>query len=141
MSNIEKAAKAEIEAMHEVLAAWFRGDVPADRSFFETELADRFADDCQIVYPSGSLLARKDFLEPVFKAHASNPSFGVAIRDFKLVALSDDKALAIACYIEDQFNALNTEPKDNARISTVIFQVLHEGRDLKWLHVHETALP
>jgi len=141
MSNIEKVLKAEVEGMHEVLAAWFRGDVPADRTFFDKDLASRFAETCHIVYPSGSILARKDFLDPVFNAHASNPPFRVAIRDFRLVSQSDDGALAVACYVEDQFNALNSDPKDNARVSTVIFKVLNEGRDLTWLHIHETAMP
>ena len=141
MSKIKNALKVEVEAMHAALAAWFRGDVPADRTSFDKELVSRFADDCQIVYPSGRLLARKDFLDPVFAAHASNPSFGVAIREFNLVTLSNDNTLAVACDIEDQFNARNTVPADNARISTVLFQVLDGARDLKWLHVHETARP
>ncbi len=141
MSKIENTLKSEVETMHDVLAAWFRGDVPADRTYFETELVHRFAEECEIIYPSGSLLARKEFLDPVFNAHACNPSFGVAIRDFKLVALSNDRELATARYIEDQFNATNTVPANNSRFSTVVFRLTPNGDQARWLHVHETAIP
>ncbi len=126
--------------MHDFLAAWFRGEEKADEKHFKTNLIDRFADDLRIIYPSGSVLAREDLVKPIFAAHGSNPRFRVAIREFKIVALSHDNELAIASYIEDQFNALNSVPSDNARLSTVVFRILgHDGK-ITWLHIHETAI-
>lgn len=140
MSGMETKLRTEVETLHEILAAWFRGDVAADREYFDAHLVSRFADDCRIVYPSGTVLDRKDLFDPIFAAHGSNPKFGVAIRDFRLIAVSDDGSLATACYIEGQINALNTVPADNARMSTVVFRVHDAGRKLAWLHIHETAI-
>ena len=138
--EIEHALRAEVESMHDVLAAWFRGDEKADGEHFQEILIDRFAPELRIIYPSGTMLTRDELFDPVFAAHGSNPPFRVAIRDFRLVALSSDKALATACYIEDQFNALNTTPSDNSRRSTVVFRLSPDAREISWLHIHETAI-
>lgn len=140
MTDIESRLRAEVETLHQVLAAWFRGDAPADRQHFETRLAGRFADDCRIVYPSGRVLDRNGLFDPIFAAHGSNPKFAVAVRDFRLIAVSEDGSLATACYIEDQVNALNTVPANNARMSTVVFRLLNEGQKIEWVHIHETAI-
>ncbi len=140
MLKIENALRTEVETMHEFLALWFCGDVQADQEKFETELVDRFAHDCRIIYPSGSILVREEFISPIFAAHGRNPSFSVAIRDFKLIALSNDNELATVCYIEDQFNALNSVPSNNSRFSTVVFRMLHDGGKVEWVHIHETAI-
>lgn len=142
MSDTEMtlALRAEVEAMHDFLAAWFRGEETADQSHFETNLIDRFAPDLRIIYPSGVILTRDDLVKPIFAAHGSNPSFRVSIRDFELIALSSDTQLAIACYIEDQFNALNTNPSDNSRLSTVVFRISADPDRIEWRHIHETAI-
>ncbi len=68
--------------------------------------------------------------------HGSNPEFRIAIRNVTVRHVTDDHILAT--YEEWQRNALASEPPDNGRISTVLFD---RSEPLQWLHVHETWLP
>ena len=139
-ADLKDQLRREVESMHEVLAAWFRGEGEKDRATFNAQLVDRFAADLTIIYPSGSMLTRAALFDPIFDAHGSNPPFRVTIRDFQLITISEDGCLAIACYIEDQFNAKNTTPPDNARRSTVVFRKAARADRFEWLHIHETAI-
>lgn len=133
--------RAEVEALHDFLAAWFRGEVAQDRALFDAELAAHLAEGMTNIQPAGRALSRDSLLRAVFDGHGSNASFRIEIRDFTLVAVSKDRALAVATYVERQTGAKNTTPPDNARVSTAVFRLDDAGRRATWLHLQETACP
>ncbi len=131
--------QAEVVALHDFIAAWFRGALPKERALYERDFVSRLAPDLVNIQPAGRVLSRADLLEPIFEAHGANPDFAIAIRDFRLVTVSASGDLAVATYVEDQKNARNSTPPDNARRSTVVFKLDAGGERPLWLHLQETA--
>ena len=138
-ANLEEKLRKEVEAVHNFIAAWFRGDVAHDQKLFNERLADRFANGMLNIQPSGNPLSKEQLLTSIYDGHGSNKAFTIAIRDFKLLALSENRGLAVASYIEDQRNAKNSIPPDNLRISSVVFRVGEDETKTVWIHLHETA--
>ncbi len=137
-SKLSGALQADVEAVHVFISAWFRGDVARDRREFDRQLAQRFHPEMINIQPSGRALNMTELLEPIFEAYGSNPDFQISIREFRLVAVMGE--FAMATYIEDQTGARNSTPPDNSRISSVLFELRGaEGRPV-WRHLHETAV-
>ncbi|MCH9809251.1 MAG: DUF4440 domain-containing protein [Alphaproteobacteria bacterium] len=129
--------QVEVEAVHVFIAAWFRGDVAKDRGEFDRQLGQRFHPEMINIQPSGRALNMTELLEPIFDAHGSNPNFQISIREFQLVAIKGE--IAMATYIEDQTGARNSTP-NNSRISSVLFELRGAESKPVWRHLHETAL-
>ncbi|MEM9073100.1 MAG: hypothetical protein AAGE52_31640 [Myxococcota bacterium] len=128
--------RTEIEDLHRFFTGWFRGSL--ELSALKTELEDRLDPAFTYIQPSGALLDRTRLVGTLRTAHASNTHFAIEIRDVKLRAKSG--RTRIATYVEVQRGARNTTPAENARLSTVVFEEDPDG-SLRWLHVHETAIP
>lgn len=137
--DLEDRLRREIEAVHVFIAAWFNGSCPKDRATFDAGLGSRLAAELVNVQPSGRVLTRDELLEPIFKTHGANADFAITIRNVRLVHVSADGATAVVTYLEDQRGAKNTQPADNVRITTVVFDVSEDAP--RWLHLHETAVP
>ena len=137
-ADLEAALRAEVERLHAFLAGWFRGDLPRDRALFDGVFADRLAPGMVNIQPSGRGLTKAQLLGAIFEGHGANPAFEIAIRDFRLLFVSADRGSALATYVEEQRNARNSDPPDNARVSTVLFRLSEDGPPT-WLHLQETA--
>lgn len=133
-SKVEQIVREEVEALHEFFVGWFSGSLP--ESEFESQFLQRFSADFHLIPPAGELLSLEQLSAGLRAAHGSNPEFRIAIRNVKIRNLSEEHILAT--YEEWQRNALASEPPDNGRISTVLF---NRSEPLQWLHVHETWLP
>lgn len=130
----------EIEALHDFIAGWFRGECERSEAVFEAGLLQRLAPDLVNIQPSGQTLTLEDLVEPIRAAHGVNTDFRIRISDVVLQYVSDDGNVLLATYLEHQDGARNTTPSSNTRASSVLFQA-DPGRDrLIWQHIHETAL-
>ena len=130
----------EIVAVHDFLAAWFRGELDQTDAVYSAGLADRLAPEFVNIQPAGELLTRAQLLEPIKAAFGANPDFQISIADVD-VRLADEAAgLVLATYVEHQQGARNSAPS-NTRISTVMFRINEADGRLTWLHIHETAVP
>ena len=139
MARLEPEVAHEIEAVHDFISAWFRGDMPVEDNDFETGLAARLAPQLINVQPAGQILTRDELLTAIRMGHGANPAFRIKIRDVRIHGCFEDGNLVLASYTELQTGALNTKPSDNARISTVLLQRKREADGFTWLHIHETA--
>ncbi len=135
--DLNTLVRAEIEDLHQFFVAWFTGAAPASEAHFRECFDARFDAQSIIIPPEGSLLAIADLRQVLFGLHASNPAFSIAIR--KVVVQRQEGDSILATYEEWQRNALNSEPADNARVSSVLLR--REAQRLRWLHIHETWLP
>lgn len=133
-ASLESKVRNEVEALHRFFVGWFSGKLPLNA--FELEFLARFDREFRLIPPAGVLLTLDKFKTALYRSHASNPDFRIAIRNVKVHQLLDGHILAT--YEEWQRNALASKPPDNARIATVIF---NNTQPLRWIHVHETWLP
>ncbi|MGI9589919.1 MAG: hypothetical protein ACR2P8_01020 [Myxococcota bacterium] len=133
-SELEREVRQEIEALHQFFVGWFSGELP--ESEFEAGFLGRFDPGFVLIPPAGSLLQLEDLASSIRAGHASNPAFRIAIRKVRVQRVLDRHVLAT--YEEWQRNARASQPPDNGRIATVLFE---QARPLRWLHVHETWLP
>lgn len=131
----------EIVALHDFISAWFRGDEPGDRKTYEAGFSGRLVSNFINIQPSGKILSKSDLADPIFNGHGSNPDFRIEIKDVEIRYSSQDAALILATYVEVQHGAINSKPSTNARRSTVLFACNPPGNSMKWVHVHETAVP
>ena len=129
---------AEIERLHVVIAAWFRGEGERSDETFERDFTALLHPDFEIVEPSGRVLARAGIVAGIGAAWGTNPDFRIAIEDVRLLAAWPASATCLATYVEAQSGARNTDPPSNRRRSTVLFE--DRGGRLIWRHLHETGL-
>ena len=139
--ELSERVKQEIEAVHDFLAAWFRGELEPTDAVYGAGLADRLASDFVNIQPAGTLLTRSQLLEPIKAAFGANPDFRISIADVAVRYADMAAGLVLATYVEHQDGARNTTPPANTRISTVLFRVDAPAGPLTWLHIHETAVP
>ncbi|MGI9522561.1 MAG: hypothetical protein ACR2PG_13025 [Hyphomicrobiaceae bacterium] len=137
--NLEERLTTEVETMHTFIAAWFRGEMTADKCLFEREFTSRLAIDMVNIQPSGSVLTRDRLAQSIFQGHGTNKRFQIQIHDCQLRYMCSARLTAVATYVESQRNAKNTVPADNDRISTAVFGLSDGGSGLRWVHLHETA--
>lgn len=131
----------EIEAVHDFISAWYRGEEPRTAEAFAAGLADRLAPDLVNIQPAGRVLERDALLTSIEAGHGTNPEFQIAIFDVTLRHVDEDRGLVLATYIETQTGARKSTPPTNARISSVLMHRLPGPAALQWLHIHETAVP
>ena len=141
MSTTLERVTSEINALHDFISAWFRGNAPKDRQTYDAGFSKRLTEEFFNIQPSGKILSKRDLGDPIFTAHGSNPDFHIEIEDVEIRFQSSDGTLIVASYVEVQHGAKNTHPPTNARRSTVLFSFDKATENLVWLHVHETALP
>ena len=132
--------RAEIEALHDFIAAWFRGETLESAEHFRAGLADRLAPDLVNIQPAGRTLTREDLLSAIERGYGASPRFAIAIRDVQIRCASEQTGLVLATYAEVQRGARNSAP-ENTRISTVLLQRFGTSGRFTWLHIHETAVP
>ncbi len=138
--SIEERIRTEIEIVHGFISAWFRGKIGQSKAAFDAQLADRLAPSFVNIQPSGQVLTRSDLLTSLYDGHGSNPNFRISIADSTVRYREGTGRLVMATYREHQKGARNTDPPDNVRISTVLFELpAGDGRPT-WLHIHETGL-
>ena len=83
------------------------------------------------------ILLKNDLLAPIEAAFGRNRDFYIEVSEIKIrKAIGED--FCLATYLEFQRGAKNTDPSDNYRRSTVLFESV-EGK-LIWHHIHETAV-
>lgn len=132
-------ATQEIEAVHDFIGAWFRGEPENTDQVFKDGLADRLHAQLVNIQPGGQTLARADLLDPIRAAYGANPNFHIRISDVTVHFVFNDQGLILASYVEHQSGARNTTPADNDRVSTVLFNIADRTQRPVWLHIHETA--
>jgi hypothetical protein len=140
-AELERRVRAEVEALHAFISEWFRGELTRSDAVFQDEFAARFAPGFVNVQPAGRALSRAQLLSAIEQGHGANPAFRIAIRHCALQGVYDEGRLVLALYTEFQQGASNTNPPDNTRVSSVLFEVPAGKGRLSWLHLHETALP
>jgi hypothetical protein len=139
-SELADQVRAEVEAMHEFLQAWFTGAVANDDDEFQRGFARRFDPGLVLIAPGGSTLSLAGLTKAIREAHGSNPKFRIAIRD--VVLRRELSNVVVVTYQEWQRNAKASTPANNGRVSTALLrpEVVAPG-GFAWLHVHECWLP
>lgn len=139
-ANLSGAAR-EIIALHEFFVAWFTGDCENSDACFEQNLVSHFDTDFTMIPPSGELLSGAALWAGLRGLYASNPDFRIQIRNIRERRLAESD-VSIVTYEEWQRAALNSDPPNNARVSSgVLREDRHLPNGVRWLHVQETALP
>jgi len=135
------AVREEIETVHRFISAWFRGEAPGTADALAAGLADRLAPGFINIQPAGRVLEREALLASIEDGHGANPAFRIAITEVLLRHVDDRTGLVLATYVETQAGAKNSTPPTNARISSVLMRRSPETGALRWLYIHETAVP
>ena len=131
----------EIVELHVFFEDWFAGKCENSDEIFATRFSDRMLESFVMIPPEGKAVVGPELFGFLKSVHGSNPDFGIEIRNVKQHELGEGDVV-VAYYEEWQRNAINSEPSNNGRISTVIFAKDSAGPNgLKWQHVQETWLP
>jgi len=130
----------EIAGLHKALALWLSGRCPRDGQFFQREFRDRFHDDFYNVQPAGRVASRAGLLDALDNGYGRSPEFDIRIRNVVARQNMGNGAYVLATCEEYQTGAKNSARANNARLSTVLFESVAEGR-LIWRAIHETWLP
>ncbi|MEM7506816.1 MAG: hypothetical protein AAF415_08715 [Pseudomonadota bacterium] len=133
MSDPAARATDEIIRLHDVIAGWFRGEIP--EAEFDQAFAASLAPEFENIQPSGKVLSRADLLDPIRAAHGSNPDFRITIEEPRL--LGTWSGLILMGYVEFQQGARQSAG-ENRRRSTVLFE--EDGDRLLWRYLQETGL-
>jgi hypothetical protein len=126
--------RSEIERLNAFFCGWFTGQLPQEA--FDSHFLPRFSRNLVFIPPAGKFLGLGDLGSSIISGYAANPHFRIQIRN--VVVHQAFNGHILATYEEWQRNALASQPPDNGRIATVLFEV-NDG--LKWRHIHETWLP
>ncbi len=125
--------RAEVERLHDVFTAWFRGDDSATLDPVRDALAPSFV----IVSPRGTVADRNATLTGLASARGTWGTTDM-IEIENLVVRQRTATTVLATYEEWQSRAGSRK----GRVSTVMFAVDRDRPgELRWLHVHETWLP
>jgi len=139
-SDISPVAREIIE-LHEFFVDWFTGRCEKSEAYFTEHLVSHFASDFQMIPPSGDLLAGEALFSGLNEIYASNPDFGIQVRNIQERRISGTQ-LVIVTYEEWQKAALNSTPPNNVRISSGVLELGDAfPNGVRWLHLQETALP
>jgi len=129
------AAEREIRELHAFFQAWFRADLPRTDAAFD-RFRDALAPGFEIVTPDGTTHDREAILALVWDGHAADAEARVWIENPALHF--NEGAVLVASYDELQ----QVSGGSSARRSTVVFRADEAAPNgLRWLRVHETALP
>jgi hypothetical protein len=137
--SLKDRCRREVEELHQFFKDWLSGSLPeTEEAFKRVERA--LTPDFQLIHPSGRRQRREEILSGLRRAHGSQPSLTIEIREATL--LQHGKETAIATYEEWQ----GSNDRTDGRISTVAFRLNpsrsnpEAPKDLIWQHVHETWL-
>mmetsp|Transcript_42167 Transcript_42167/g.84507 ORF Transcript_42167/g.84507 Transcript_42167/m.84507 type:complete len:174 (-) Transcript_42167:74-595(-) len=139
--GLEQAAVKEVVGLHVFFQEWFNGELPdTDEAF--ARFNDSFAEDFQMVVPSGNTVLFSGLKQSLRAAHGRDKTRGgIRIWIENAAARKISPGAYMVQYQEWQ-QLVGAEKK--GRISTAIFREKpSEGRDagLEWVGVHETWLP
>ncbi|MDA1194243.1 MAG: DUF4440 domain-containing protein [Planctomycetota bacterium] len=130
--------RTEIIELHRFFTEWLGGVIPdtdATWSALENGLAPTFA----LITPRGDILEREPLLaslRPMHGRHAPEAGFKISIRAYACRHVDDD--LIVVTYEEWQ----TLHGAETGRVSTAVFERNPAMPNrVRWLHVHETALP
>jgi hypothetical protein len=131
----------EILELHEFFVDWFTGACAKSDAEFDRRFTSHFDPAFHIVLPGGLMLPGAALGEGLKQAHGSNPAFRIRIRDLRERAVPGTEVV-IATYEEWQKHALNSEPVNNARLSSATLRLAPNAPNgVLWLHLHESWLP
>lgn len=139
VSEIEIEIEAEIKRLHEFLANWFNGTLPAGDDIYADHFGDHLSADFVNIQPGGARLNRDQLNKAIIAGYGKNPDFKILIRNVEIRAVMDGGALIFATYEEYQKGARNSHAY-NARVSTLLIEKRKAG-GFMWHHIHETWLP
>ena len=139
--EIERAVAAEVEAFHDYLSAWFRGEVAEDDAAFDANLTSHWAEGMVNIQPAGGAHPGTAILEKIRGGYGANPNFRISIHDVSIVDVvrSAKADHVVATYVERQRGAKQSHPPENDRRSSVWMEREPDGR-WRWRHLHETAI-
>jgi hypothetical protein len=127
----------EIARLHAFISGWFRGEFEQSKAVFDGGFSSVLSDEFVNVQPSGEVLLKSDLLASIEAAFAKNNDFFIEVSEIEIrKTIGED--FCLATYLEFQRGAKNTDPADNYRRSTVLFESVKGS--LIWHHIHETAV-
>lgn len=130
-----EACRAEIEELHAFFTGWFEGTLRDDAATF-ARVADALADDFELISPDGRRRGREAILASIRAGHGDHGEFAIEIRDVRPRWTSG--GLALLTYEEWQ----TADGRQNGRTSSAWFREASGApRGVRWVHLHETALP
>jgi len=139
-SELSRAVREQIVGLHEFFVAWFGGTASDDDESFSAGFVRRFDPACVLVSPGGMVVPLAQLTKMIRSGHGKNPEFRIQIRN--IVVRREHRQFVLATYEEWQRNALNSKPRDNARVSSVWFKRERSAvGGLAWMHIHECWLP
>lgn len=133
------ACRREIEELHVFFEEWFEAAVPDDDVTF-ARVAEALAEDFELISPDGRRRDRDTTLASIrggYGEHAGEgKEFRIEIHDLRVRWALDGGALLT--YEEWQ----TSDGSENRRLSSAWFRRAEEApRGVRWVHLHETALP
>lgn len=133
------SCRREVEELHAFFQVWFEATVPDDDATF-ARVAEALAEDFELITPDGRRRDRDTILASIrdgYGDHAGEgKEFRIEIHDVRGRLLVDDGALLT--YEEWQVS----DGSENRRLSSAWFRRVEEApRGVRWIHLHETALP
>lgn len=85
MSN--EQVTQEIIDIHLLFQQWYRGEIP--KSFLETRIAPRLAENFFIIFPDGQKQTRTELVEMMRGDYGNEPTFCIEIAHIQIDPLSD----------------------------------------------------
>lgn len=134
-----EACRREIEELHLFFQEWFEATVPDDETTF-ARVAGALAEDFELISPDGRRRDREAILASIREGYGEHAGegreFRIEIHDVRLRFVLDDGALVT--YEEWQ----TSDGSENRRLGSAWFRKADEApRGVRWVHLHETALP
>ncbi|WP_299948871.1 hypothetical protein [uncultured Ruegeria sp.] len=132
--SVLETVRYEITDIHEFFADWFNGNIARDQ--LESRLLSRFDDCVTYISPEGHVVGSGALRTMFENSYGANTGFKIQIHD---VAIRQQVGtIVLATYTEWQIGVSNSDPSNNARITSALIDM---GPPVKWLHIHETWLP
>lgn len=136
MLGIEPDWETEVRELHAFFEGWFTGELPPEAI---ERLEDAFHPSFTMVDPAGTVIVRAALIGDVAAAHGLG-EVHIEVDNFHQLAVRD--RLIVGRYDEWQHRARDGVVSINGRRSTAVFipdRVAPCG--VRWLTVHETAIP
>lgn len=133
------ACRREIEELHAFFEGWFEGSLPDDEATF-ARVSDALGEEFELISPDGRRRDRDTILDSIRSAHGGHAGegkgFAIEIHDVRLRFTDGDTALVT--YEEWQ----TSDGEGNRRLSSAwLRRAPGAPRGVRWVHLHETALP
>lgn len=136
-ADLQRAFRAEAEALHVFLEGWLRGSLARARI---AGFAAALEPDFEIVEPTGATRSRAEILAQIEAAHGrragETPAFSIRIAACRLRHAGD--GLVLGTYEEWQTGA---GPTTLRRVTAAMRRRGDARNGLGWFHLHETWAP